>query len=110
MWHAGTWTTGGQDVVDGTMDFLYFCSAAYLALVDQEPEYLDGNDQFKAAFAMLAEQSMAIVNEGVDIEPFSYFHARELRDHFIASGENQEIREMLRERYGSDWTERVFGF
>ena len=110
IFRAGQWNDGGTDAVDGAMDFVYFASAAALALQENEPNYIATNDQFKAAYAMLAERSIEMVNAGVTMEPFSGFHAAELKQHFVSSPENQRIRTMLSRWLGARWTQRVFGF
>jgi hypothetical protein len=110
MFEAGKWKDGGTDEVDGAMDFLYFGSAAVLALTKREPEYIKTNKQFKAAYAMLAEKSMYFVTKGLAAAPFAGFHAKKLQDHFTQSPENQAIRDALKQIYGPVWTKRVFGF
>lgn len=109
---AGKWPNPQihTDVVDGMMDFLYFGSAAALALHDNERAYFDGDEAFKALYARNAEETVKLVNEGLGYPQFADFHASELRTHFVSSPENEKIRAMLREWYGSAWTKRVFGF
>lgn len=112
LMRAGKWPNPQvhTDVVDGMMDFLYFCSAAALALRDNERAYFDGDETFKAIYARNAEETVKLVNEGLGYPQFASFHAAELRTHFVSSPENDRIRAMLREWYGPTWTMRVFGF
>ncbi len=49
-------------------------------------------------------------SEGIRVPGFQGFHAEELMAHFTSSPENAPIRAMLREWYGSTWTQRLFGF
>ncbi len=106
---AGQWNFGMIDQVDGAMDFVAFGSAAVLALKQNEPSYLQ-NKQFKAVFAMLAEQSMQYIDEGLTYRDFSRFHAKELRDVYRTSSEMAPTRAAIKEWMGSAWTKRVLGF
>lgn len=109
---AGQFDAAAQNevcVMDGTIDFLYFASAAVHALRLNEPEYLRTNVQFKAAYAMLAEQSMEYYNYGRGNRNFDC-NASIFVDHFVNSPDNDAIRATLRDWMGSGWTARVLGF
>jgi hypothetical protein len=106
---AGQWNGGTVDEVDGAMDFLVFAAAAVRALEVNEPGYLQ-NDQFKAVFAMLAEESATYIERGLAIPNFNAFHARELREHFRSSPESADLRAALKRWLGARWTTRVLGF
>lgn len=94
---------------DGAVEFLYFGSAAVAALAQNEPEYLRDNLQFKAAYAMLAEQSAAAYRAGrgnrtLDCDGTQYF------EHFVSSPDNARVRDALKGWLGAGYTARVFGF
>jgi hypothetical protein len=110
MYQAQTWPGTRQDVADGSMDFLYFCSAALVALNEREPEYLKQNRQFLAIYAMLAEETMILVTQLNNIDLFNRFHSKPLLEHFLYSFDNSESRELLKKIYGASWTKRVFNF
>jgi hypothetical protein len=107
---AGRWDQGAQDVVDGATDFLYFGAAAMLMLHEREPAFVQGNEQLKAAFALLAEATVPYVEAGLAFPEFSGFHARELLTHLRTSSEAAAIRAYLTSWYGADWTSAVLGF
>lgn len=116
MAEAGKWTTGGQDVVDGAMDFLVFCAAGTLAVKQQNPQYFDPasatGKQFKAIFAAQAERSARWVGRGLKVPDFSRFHAGQLFYEFQrgTGQESEAVRTHLKEWMGAGWTKRVFGF
>lgn len=108
-YEAGRWNLSNTDEVDGAMDFLVFAAAAVRGLEQNEPAYLQ-NKQFKATFAMLAEESMTYINKGLALAPFSGFHGAALRDHLRTSPESAALRTTLQTWLGKGWTRRVLGF
>lgn len=96
--------------LDGMVDFLYFVSAGIVALMDKEPDYMRENEQLRAVYALLAEQTMLWHKRGRRIPLFAGFHSEKLLHHFVHSPDNQRNRTVLRDWLGSDWTMRTFGF
>ena len=108
---AGTFDQARQGEVctlDGAIEFMYFGSAAVQALKVNEPDYLQ-YEQFKAGYALLAEQTMEYFKKYAGDQKFDC-SATPIFDHFRDSSENKEIRETLREWLGAQFTERVWGF
>jgi len=97
-------------VLDGMVDFLYFCSAGLLALADNEPGYLENNEQLRAVYAEFAEETMHWLSVGSDIDLFRGTHAAAVLAHFRTSPENQRIRDFLTNWLGAEWTRRVLGW
>ena len=95
-------------ITDGAAEFLHFASSAVTALKDKEPEYLK-NTQFKAAYALLAEETVQYVKEGAGVMKFDC-HASEDLQYFITSPEAERNRQVIREWMGPVWTKRVLGF
>jgi len=95
-------------ITDGAAEFLHFGSSAVAALKDKEPEYLK-NTQFKATYALLAEETVQYVKEGAGVMKFDC-HASERLQYFINSPEAERNRQVIREWMGPVWTKRVLGF
>lgn len=124
LYQAGRWRSGGQDVVDGMMDFLYISAGVTMLAADQNPGYLDPQSRtgasYKAAFALQAERTAKWLSLGLQVPEFQRpanmdassqgFHGAMLYHHFRTSPENAAIRRMLVETYGKGWTKRVLGF
>jgi hypothetical protein len=108
--NARQWRGESRDFVAGVVDFIYFAGAAVQALKVNDPNYLNTNVAFKAAFAMVTEESMKYVAEGVKMREYNGTHAEQLLTHFKTSPENEAIRTTLKEWMGTAWTQRVFGF
>lgn len=109
---AGTLDQGRQGEVcigDGAVEFLYFATAAVAALSHDEAAYLRDNRQFKAAFAMLAEQTTDYYNYGKGRHVFDC-DGSDFLDHFKTSPDNAANRAALKAWIGGAWTERVLGF
>lgn len=100
---------GGEVCVgDGAAEFLHFGASAVAALKEKEPAYLQ-DQQFKAAFAMLAEESVSYIREGagdgvIDCQASRYLEL------FAKSPEAERNRQVIREWMGPVWTARVLGF
>ena len=100
---------GGEVCVgDGAAEFLHYASSAVAALSEKEPEYLQ-DQQFKAAYAMLAEESVSYLKEGagdgvIDCQANRYL------EFFAKSPEAERNRNVIRGWMGSAWTSRVLGF
>jgi len=100
---------GGEACVgDGAAEFLHFGASAVAALKEKEPAYLQ-DQQFKAAFAMLAEESVSYIKEGagdgvIDCQASRYLEL------FAKSPEAERNRQVIREWMGPVWTARVLGF
>lgn len=109
MSDAGKWTESATDEVDGAMDFLVFASAAVRALELEEPAKLE-DPQFKAAYAMLAEESMKYITRGLKKPEFAAFHAGDLLDELRTGAGSAELRSTLVKWMGPTWTKRVIGF
>jgi hypothetical protein len=108
---AGTFGQASQGeicVMDGAIEFLYFASAAVNALAHNEPAYLQ-NTQFKAAFAMLAEQSLEFYGYGKGKQSFDCDGTGEL-EHYKTSPDNAANRAAVKDWMGAAWTQRVLGF
>lgn len=93
---------------DGAAEFLHFAAAAITALKINEPLYLE-NQQFKAAFAMLASETATLLKE-VSADGKIDCNASRYLDHFRTSPEAEQNRQTLREYMGSVWTSQVLGF
>lgn len=98
------------DAVDGMVDFLWFVTAAVVALSEREPDYLAGNRQLKAVYGLFAEETVRLFAEGRTIASFRGFHGEALFDAFATAADNQRARRVLRQWLGRAWTRRVFGF
>ena len=100
---------GGEVCVgDGAAEFLHFGASAVAALKEKEPAYLQ-DQQFKAAFAMLAEESVSYIKEGagdgvIDCQASRYLEL------FAKSPEAERNRQVIREWMGPVWSARVLGF
>jgi hypothetical protein len=97
-------------VLDGMVDFLYFSSAGVLALAENEPEYLRGNEQLRAVYALFAEETMRRLEAGNEIGLFRSVHAVKVLEHFRDSPESQSLRDYLTGWLGAEFTHRVFGW
>lgn len=99
------------DLLAGPVDFLYFGSAAMVALSKREPQYwAENRRQLEAVYALFAEETMALQREGRGIETFKGFHDDELLAHFLTSADNAPMRAFLTGWLGAEFTGRVFGF
>lgn len=110
MMRAGKLGVLGNEVCvgDGAVEFLHFGAAAVAALREKEPDYLQ-DQQFKAMFALLAEETVNYVKEGagnrtIDCEASRYLEL------FRASPEVERNRQVIREWMGPAWTARVLGY
>ncbi len=95
-------------VGDGAVQFLHFGAAAVAALKEKEPAYLQ-ETQFKAMFAVLAEETVNYLKEGagnrtIDCEASRYLEL------FRTSPEVERNRQVIREWMGPAWTARVLGY
>ena len=110
MKRAGKLSDLGSEVCvgDGAIEFLHFGASAVAALKDKEPEYLE-DQQFKAAFAMLAEESVAYIKEAAGEGVIDCDASRDL-EYFVKSPEAERNRRVIRDWMGAVWTSRVLGF
>ncbi len=110
MIRAGKGSVIGNEVCigDGAAEFLHFGSSAVSALKAKEPEYLK-NLQFKAAYALLAEETVSYVKAGAGDQRIDCKASKYLQ-YFISSPEAEQNRNTIREWMGSAWTKRVLGF
>jgi hypothetical protein len=106
---AGHWTFGASAEIDGAMDLLYLAASAARALEADEAVALR-DEQLRAVFAMLAEQSATYVERGLQVSDFAGGHARALLDHLRASPDSAPHRATLSAWLGAGWTRRVLGF
>lgn len=110
MIKAGNGSVIGNEICigDGAAEFLHFGSSAVAAMKDNEPEYLK-NMQFKAAYALLAEESVKYIKLGAGDRRIDC-DAVDLLNHFISSPESEKNRTVIKEWMGAVWTKRVLGF
>jgi hypothetical protein len=110
MIRAGKSSAIGNEICigDGAAEFLHFGSSAVAALKDKEPEYLK-NSQFKAAYAILAEDTVTYVR-ALSGDKRLDCNANADLQYFIISPEAEHNRQVIREWMGPVWTRRVLGF
>ncbi len=110
MIKAGKGSAIGNEICigDGAAEFLHFGSSVVAALKVKEPAYLT-NMQFKAAYALLAEESVKYIKLGAGDRRIDC-DAVKLLNHFVSSPEAAKNREVIREWMGQVWTKRVLGF
>jgi hypothetical protein len=111
---AGKWTpvfaSNNFDPIEGMAEFMYFCSATILSIKNIDPDYLNTNKQYKAAFAMTMEESVHWLNQA-RITPF--WQRTEAYDKFAnlqTAADAEPVRAAVRELMGETWTKRVMGF
>jgi hypothetical protein len=108
---AGKWDASkNSDPGEGVVDFMYFCSASLLSIKNVDPDYLKTNKQFKAAFAMIMEESIKWHNESKKDAIWSGSAAWKKMDNFRTAADAAEIRGAVLELMGPVWTKRVLGF
>jgi hypothetical protein len=95
MIRANQWDKTDSDPFDGLADFLYFCSASILALKEFDPEYLKTNEQFKAVFSMLTEQSVYWIEESKKMPEFKNSRGPKKLKMQQEDAENQALRNAL---------------
>jgi hypothetical protein len=105
---AGRWDNSNSDPIEGLADFMYFCSASILSIKNVDPNYLATNKQFKAAFAMIMEQSVLWMNTAKSEWPNS--SAFKKFQNLQTAADAQPVRDAVRELMGAAWTKRVMGF
>lgn len=110
LMRAGKLGVLGNEVCvgDGAVEFLHYGAAAVAALKEKEPAYLE-DQQFKAAFALLAEETVNYSREGagnrtIDCESSRYLEL------FRSSPEVERNRQVIRDWLGPVWTARVLGY
>lgn len=110
MKRAGKLGALGNEVCvgDGALQFLHFGAAAVAALKEKEPAYLQ-DQQFKAMFALLAEETVGYLKEGAGVRTIDCEGSRYL-DLFRTSQEAERNRLVIREWMGPAWTARVLGY
>lgn len=111
MKKAGRWDpSGNADPVEGLVDFMYFCSASLKSIKNVDPEYLANNKQFKAAFAMLMEESVKWMNEAKNESIWANSEAWVKMRNLQTADDAAQVRAAVKELMGSAWTMRVLGF
>jgi hypothetical protein len=105
---AGRWDNSNADPIEGLADFMYFCSASLLSIKNVDPNYLATNKQFKAAFAMIMEQSVFWMNTARPEWPNSAAFRK--FQNLQTAADAQPVRDAVRELMGAAWTKRVMGF
>jgi hypothetical protein len=93
---------------DGASLFIIFGSSAVLALSDKEPAYLS-NNEFKAMYAVLAEESVAAIKTGAG-KRITDCDASKNLEYFKTSPELQRQRDVIKNWLGASWTSQTFGF
>ena len=108
---AGQWDASqNSDPIEGIVDFMYFCSASILSIKAIDPNYLTTNKQFKAAFAMIMEESVKWYNEGKKEPIWSRSYAWNKMTNFQTAADGAPVRAAVKELMGDAWTLRVLGF
>ena len=105
---AGQWDNSNSDPIEGLADFMYFCSASILSIKNADPNYLSTNKQFKAAFAMLMEQSVLWMNTAKTEWPASSAFSK--LQNLQTSADAKPVRDAVKELMGDAWAKRVMGF
>jgi len=99
-----------NDSVDGaSVQFLYYCAVA-MHTVWTEEKALFNQKNFKAIFAMLAEEASATHQQLIGLTSIRSDRAKRLMEHLRTAPSSQGIRDSLKAIYGADWTQRVLGF
>jgi len=108
---AGKWNAAGNsDPVEGLADFIYFCSAAIISIKNVDSNYLVQNDQFKAGYAMIVEESMKWINEARKESIWQNSKAWAKVQNLQTASDAAEVRGAIKELMGPVWTQRVLGF
>jgi hypothetical protein len=110
-YRAGKWNpAGNSDPVEGLADFMYFCSAAILSIKNVDPSYLAQNTQFKAAYAMIMEESVKWVNEAKKESIWQNSKAWAKVQNLQTASDAAQVRAAVKDLMGAAWTQRVLGF
>ena len=108
---AGRWDSNDNaDPLRGFVDLLYFCSAAILSIENVDASYLSTNTQYKAAYAMIAEQGMQQLNAAKSEPIWSDSAAWKCLENFRTAQDAENIRGAVKKLMGETWTKRVLGF
>lgn len=99
-----------QDVVLAVLEFTIYAAYNILAATHYDPSYLTREPQSREFFAFNAERAMSIFQRGRRLPPFAYPDTEAYESAFRSAPEVEPLRATLRSLYGSDWTQRVFGF
>lgn len=108
---AGQWDPStNSDPIEGLVDFMYFCSASIISIKNIDAEYLVTNKQFKAAFAMIMEESVKWMNEAKKDPLWTNSGAWAKMNNFQTASDGAEVRQAVKDLMGDVWTKRVLGF
>lgn len=110
---AGNWSDtfakNNADPIRSVADMMYFNSAALISIKKVDPEYLKNNGQFKAAFAMMMEESMLWIRKAAETSYWQTSEAYARLDSFQNAEDSAAVRAAVKELMGETWANRVLG-
>ena len=89
---------------------IYCGSAPISSIKNIDAEYLVTNKQFKAAFAMIMEESVKWMNEAKKDPLWTNSGAWAKMNNFQTASDGAEVRQAVKDLMGDVWTKRVLGF
>ena len=110
MVKANQWDGENADPLEGLADFVYFGAVVVTGLQELDPDYMKSNKQFKAAFALLAEESIKASDEAIKLGKWPNSKWARRIEMFRKGPENEKVRSSVRTFMGASWTKRVLGF
>lgn len=108
---AGNWTdvfrSSNSDPLEGLVEFMYFNSAAILSIKNVDPDYLKTNKQYKAAFAMIMEESAYWISKARLTPYWAKSRAYAKLKNLQTAADAAPVRAAIKELMGDAWTRRV---
>lgn len=110
---AGKWTEQfagtNADPIKGLVALIYFNSASLLSINGVDADYLKTNGQFKAAYAMLMEESMEWIKKAKATPFWETSEAYARLDNLQKAADAAPVRAAIKELMGEAWAKRVLG-
>ncbi len=110
---AGKWTEkfagNNVDPLEGLVDLMYFNAASLVSIKKVDPDYLKSNQQYKAAFAMNMEESIAWIKKAATVSYWDKSEAFAKLANLQKADDGAAIRAAIKELLGEAWAKRVLG-
>ncbi len=105
---------GGLVMIGGVADYIVFGTAVAKRLVEIEPEYAQ-SENFRAVLKLMIEQSADVFKKAVVYEKekgkvILTDSQRKFFEYMRTDSETADLRKLLKDFYGEDWTKQVLGF